>query len=318
MRYFTRQSTLLATLSIGALAFGVSCASTQPSAQLEDARAQYFRAQEYHASKLDQVALHEAREALERAEQAHEEDPGSNQEINLAYIAQRRAQLAMARAGIAFAQNTVEESEQAIRERTENELEATKQAVEQTQETLAAQNEALTDARQQTAEAQAEKTEAQRRAEMAIDRLKDMAQVKEDSRDVVITLEGSLLFLTGKSDLLPIANQRLSEVAATLRDMEGNPQLKVVGHTDSRGSEEMNMDLSRRRAQSVADALSNNGIERHRIEVVAAGESSPTASNDTAQGRANNRRVEIIVVGSPPSQQGSSVTSPQTSPNPQP
>src|SRR5690606_21539125 len=117
MRNFTRHFTPHAALSVSALALGLACASTKPSVQLEDARQQYFRAQEYHASQLDQVALHDAEKALKRAERAHEQDPGSDKEINLAYIAQRRAQLAMARAGIAFAKGTVEQSEQVMKER---------------------------------------------------------------------------------------------------------------------------------------------------------------------------------------------------------
>ena len=84
----------------------------------------------------------------------------------------------------------------------------------------------------------------------------------------------------------------LDRAAAVL---EGNPTVRVeiVGHTDSRGSDEYNQRLSERRAQSVRTYLESKGISANRLSASGRGESSPVASNDTDAGRAQNRRVEL-------------------------
>lgn len=72
-------------------------------------------------------------------------------------------------------------------------------------------------------------------------------------------------------------------------------EAEIIGHTDSRGSEKYNQSLSQQRAQSVADYLYTQGIEESRITVRGEGESKPKASNDTEEGRMENRRVEVII-----------------------
>jgi outer membrane protein OmpA-like peptidoglycan-associated protein len=74
-----------------------------------------------------------------------------------------------------------------------------------------------------------------------------------------------------------------------------NTLIRVEGHTDSRGSNEYNMDLSHRRANAVKNLLVQRGIAGSRIEAVAFGETMPVASNDTEAGRQKNRRVEIKI-----------------------
>ena len=78
--------------------------------------------------------------------------------------------------------------------------------------------------------------------------------------------------------------------------MKKNDGTKVMieGHTDSRGSDEYNEELSQRRAQAVEDALAFRGVDRDRVEAVGKGEGFPVASNDTRAGRQQNRRVEIV------------------------
>lgn len=85
------------------------------------------------------------------------------------------------------------------------------------------------------------------------------------------------------------------EVAAEQLRSNGAARVQVVGHTDSVGGDDYNQKLSERRAQSVADYLSRNGIDATRLEVIGRGESEPVASNDTADGRAQNRRVDLNV-----------------------
>ena len=118
---------------------------------------------------------------------------------------------------------------------------------------------------------------------------------KADTVVKKITLSGDTNFEFNKATLLPSAYPTLDNLAKTMKD-NSNTRWRVEGYTDAVGSDSYNMDLSRRRAQSVVDYLINKGIDRSRLEVVPYGESNPVASNDTPEGRAMNRRVEIKVI----------------------
>ncbi len=87
--------------------------------------------------------------------------------------------------------------------------------------------------------------------------------------------------------------QRLDAAVAQLKTMPEDATIQVTGYTDSIGSEEYNRDLSMRRAQAARDYLVSNGVTENRIVLSGMGESNPIASNDTAEGRAMNRRVEV-------------------------
>ena len=101
-----------------------------------------------------------------------------------------------------------------------------------------------------------------------------------------------------KDKLNSNAQQQLSGFAATVRNSNINPSsVSVIGHTDSTGPESYNQTLSERRANSVADYLSGQGIARRVMQVSGRGESQPVASNKTRDGRAQNRRVDIRVNG---------------------
>lgn len=110
-----------------------------------------------------------------------------------------------------------------------------------------------------------------------------------------ITLRGDTNFEFNKAELLPAAYPVLNELAATMKkNLE--TRWRIEGHTDAIGSDSYNMDLSRRRAESVLNYLLTQGIDRSRIEVLPLGESVPIATNDTQEGRAMNRRVEIKLI----------------------
>ena len=128
----------------------------------------------------------------------------------------------------------------------------------------------------------------------AQDKLAAFAQVKRDQENMIITLNGSVLFKTGESALMPIAQERLIEVANVLVKQKGKP-IVVQGHTDSKGSDEDNMKLSQLRAEAVRTYLVSQGVPDKMIRAQGMGESMPIADNSTPEGRANNRRVEIIV-----------------------
>ena len=114
------------------------------------------------------------------------------------------------------------------------------------------------------------------------------------NRGVVITLSGAVLFASGKSELLAIAKEKLNEVHKVLKD-QGSPKLRIEGHTDSVGSAEENKKLSLARAESVKSHLVSQGYPADRIKAVGLGPDKPVADNTSAEGRANNRRVEMIV-----------------------
>jgi len=98
-----------------------------------------------------------------------------------------------------------------------------------------------------------------------------------------------------KSTIKPDGKRRLDDVVRLMRD---NPNLRIVavGHTDSVGSDAYNMKLGQKRASAVADYLLSEGVSPSRVDVRSEGESRPVASNSTAEGRAENRRVEIIAL----------------------
>jgi outer membrane protein OmpA-like peptidoglycan-associated protein len=113
----------------------------------------------------------------------------------------------------------------------------------------------------------------------------------------VITLSGQVLFVTGKAELLPAAQDQLTVVAKALQDQGEIRPIVVEGYTDSVGSESNNLKLSQDRANAVRNFLISKGLPSDKLSAVGKGKSSPVASNDTADGRANNRRVEIVVAG---------------------
>ena len=112
---------------------------------------------------------------------------------------------------------------------------------------------------------------------------------------MVITLSGSVLFASAKSDLLPDAQVKLGDVAKALGEQDPNAKIVVQGYTDSQGGASFNQDLSQRRAESVRSYLVSHGIASDRVTAQGLGAGSPIADNGSAEGRANNRRVEIVV-----------------------
>ncbi len=111
-----------------------------------------------------------------------------------------------------------------------------------------------------------------------------------------MTMQEDVLFATDSDVLRPAAIERLRPLAGYLR---ANPGVRVAidGHTDSRGTDAHNQDLSERRAQSVREALDDMGVTRARFRVAGHGESNPTATNATAEGMRLNRRVEVTLLG---------------------
>jgi len=112
-----------------------------------------------------------------------------------------------------------------------------------------------------------------------------------------IRIRGSVLFDTAKATILPQSYPLLDEVVQVLKDNPTIGPVRIEGNTDSRGGREYNLDLSERRAKSVLEYLVKHGIQRSRLRTVGYGFDHPVATNDTALGRAKNRRVEFRLLG---------------------
>ena len=297
MERFVR--TFSGTIALSLFSFA-GCAPTIPH-ELADARSAYQHAAGSRASDLSPAELHKAQEALAKAEESWSGDPTSAQTKDLSYVAQRKAQLAEAMAGMELARRqkttadqSISSSEHAIAKRTAGELNQTREQLAESQRNAAKDQQALGAEHQARMDADQRSADADARAKAAQDALAKLAAVKEEERGMVITLNGSVLFPSDQSNLLPEAQTRLNQVAdALLTTKERN--IVIEGHTDSRGSESHNVDLSQRRAESVRSYLVSRGYASERIQAHGIGKSRPATSNDTAEGRANNRRVEIIV-----------------------
>jgi outer membrane protein OmpA-like peptidoglycan-associated protein len=290
---FRNNAALLGLCAATTLAIA-GCASTPPPKELLDARQAYDHARDSAARELVPAQLLAAQQALGSAEQSFADQPDAQRTRDLAYIAQRKAQTAEAQGLLAADQRDKARAQADIERIRQSATARTQAALSQSQQENAAQRQMLAAQGQQLTAEQRARGEAERRARDAIASLEKIAAVKEEARGLVITLNGGVLFATGESALLPIARDRLDEVARALKD---NPYDAIVveGHTDAIGSQQKNDELSRQRAESVRDYLIGQGVEAGQIRAVGIGSRRPVADNKSPEGRANNRRVEIIV-----------------------
>jgi len=239
-----------------------ACATTPPqSSVLEEARTEVSA---LAADPLAQQAagsdLQSARNALQQAEAAQQQKQPIEDVNSLAYLALRDAQAGKARVAEAQARQQIT---QAQSEREKVLLAAREQQV-------------------QSAKAQLSETQQQ---------LADL-KAKQTDRGMVVTM-GDVLFDTGQATLKPGAELTVERLAKFL---VSNPEtrVRIEGFTDNTGSQEFNELLSQRRADAVARALRNQDVPASQLQTVGRGEAFPVASNSTAAGRQQNRRVEIV------------------------
>jgi outer membrane protein OmpA-like peptidoglycan-associated protein len=120
------------------------------------------------------------------------------------------------------------------------------------------------------------------------------AEVRREGEGIVVVFKEQVLFGFDRSDLNDQAKTNLDKLSNVLKKYP-DTDIQIIGHTDSRGAEEYNQGLSRRRATSAANYLNTTGIANSRITTKGMGESDPIATNDTDEGRALNRRVEFVI-----------------------
>jgi outer membrane protein OmpA-like peptidoglycan-associated protein len=255
----------------------VACGSALPPSELVVARESYSNAAKGPASQYRPDTLQDAKEALDTAEKRFDKDGPADSTKYLARVATLKAEQADSDGRTAIAKKQKEDADKKL----EATIDAVRHERQQTKQELAGER--------------SKREELEKKYAQAMNDLKTIAAVKQESRGMVITLSGEVLFASGQSSLLPGAMAKLDEVADALTKSNPESRIVVEGHTDSQGKAAFNEELSFRRAQSVRDYLANHGIASDRISAKGMGSSRPIATNGNPEGRANNRRVEIIV-----------------------
>ena len=292
---FRRYSALgTALLTAGLLS---ACASRAPLPSLEQARSTIERTSADPAvGRYAQLELKEARDALARADQAWDKDHDQTETNHLAYVAERRAEIASntarARDLQAQVQQTGSETDRLrLQARTAEAEQATQRAQDATRNAQLAQQQALS-AEQRAQQQRQAALSAQDRVRALEGQLREL-EAQQTERGLLVTL-GDVLFAFDKAELSAQAAPRMDKLASFLAQF---PDRKVLieGFTDSVGSDRYNLSLSERRAQAARDALVQRGVDRTRIAARGHGKSHPVASNASPEGRAMNRRVEIVI-----------------------
>ncbi len=208
--------------------------------------------------------------------------------------AARAAALMQQQAAQAEAEKSRLAAEQAARAQAEAEAaraaaQVQQQAAQADAERARKQAEDAERARQQ---AETEKGELRKRL---LDQFNSVLQTRDSARGLIVNMS-DVLFDTGKYTLKPGAREKLAKISGIVMAHPGL-NLQVEGHTDSVGSDEYNQTLSEHRASSVRDFLVQQGVPEASVTSRGFGKTQPVASNDTAEGRAKNRRVELVVTG---------------------
>ncbi len=293
----------LHNISLVLAIFGTfGCVPAEPPQDLISARAAYSRASEGPAPTVNPRDMDTARKQLDRAEASFEKHGDSQETIDLSYVALRKVELAEVVARTRQTNQAKNATVDAMHAdetktvaRTSAELARTRSDLASQDAAYNAQGVAYTAQGEALEVEKARRIEAEKRAQQAAADLAQFASVKQETRGMVITLSGGVLFVSAKSDLLPAAQAKLNEVANALIKEDPLSKIVVEGHTDSQGSAPYNQDLSQRRAQTVRDYLVSQGIASDRISAQGFGLTRSIADNNSPEGRANNRRVEIVV-----------------------
>jgi outer membrane protein OmpA-like peptidoglycan-associated protein len=251
----------------------------------DDARAQ-ADADRRAAEERTAKARADADEQLRRRQEA--EQARVQAETAKADAERAKAEAMIAAADAAKARLEADQARQAAVAEQQAAMAQKQAALEQMQ---AAQAEA-DKARQAAARAESDKAEM--RAQL-LSQLNSILQTNDSARGLIVNMS-DVLFDTGSFTLKPGAREKLAKVSGILLAHPGLT-MQIEGHTDSVGSDELNQKLSEQRASSVRDFLGQQGVALSAISAAGFGKTEPVATNDTAEGRQRNRRVEIVVNG---------------------
>ena len=260
----------------------------------EDARAITAKRREEERLAQERQAAAE-REARARALAEEAERARLEAELAAERAARERAEAEAARAAAMVQQQMAQDAAERARW-------AADQAARDNAEAQAARDAALVQGDAARAEAerarlamqQAETEKAQLRARL-LDQLNTILQTRDSARGLIVSMT-DVLFDSGSSTLKPAAREMLAKISGILLGHPGL-RLQVEGHTDNIGSDEFNQQLSERRAGSVQDFLVEQGVRTESVSAQGFGKILPVASNQTAEGRQRNRRVELVVNG---------------------
>jgi outer membrane protein OmpA-like peptidoglycan-associated protein len=256
-------------------------------------RAEQARAAAEQARQQAQEAQQRAEEARQKAEIEAQQRAAAEQQQQLsAQQAQQAQQQAQAEAD---QRKQLEEQQQAAAQAAQQAQQQAEQAQQQAQQ---AQAQAQAEAQQRAAaEQHAQQLEAQQAQmrQQLMSQLNQVLQTRDSARGLIVSMP-DVLFSTASANLKPTARERLAKVAGILIAYP-DIHVQVDGYTDSTGSPLFNQQLSQQRAASVQSYLAQQGVPASSIETQGFGEANPIASNDTASGRQQNRRVELVVSG---------------------
>lgn len=289
-------------LTLALVAPIAGCGTSRPPQQLFDARTAYQQASTAPGASMIGGDLYEARQALDAAEQAFRQEGANDEKTKtLAYVAYRKA---IAAKGKAETVQALEEKRTALAE------------LERFRESQAAMARQQLDREKEGIEMERQRAESERQARVAAEqKVHDaLAQIEglkasQSERGYVLTLPVAIAF-GARNKLTPEGKKRLAEVAQAIKD---DPRsLTIVGHTDATGSKQANKKLSEQRAKAVGDFLVAEGIAETRIKTLGMGSEQPIADNRKPEGRALNRRVEIILEATSESPSGPGPAKPRT------
>jgi outer membrane protein OmpA-like peptidoglycan-associated protein len=273
-----------------------ACAASLPPQDLVSARTAYNRASnDGVTAQVNPSDLDTAHKQLEIAETAFRDNGDTQSTRDQAYLALRRAEYAEVIARTRKTDQATGATVDAMHADEKKTVAGTAAALARSKAELATQDSTIAAGKVALKDEKTRREEAEKRAAQAMADLAKFASVKQEARGMVITLSGSVLFASAKSDLLPAAQLKLNDVANALIKEDPTSKIVVEGHTDSQGGVPYNQDLSQRRAQAVRDYLVSRGIASDRVTSQGFGSSRSIAENTSAEGRANNRRVEIVV-----------------------
>jgi outer membrane protein OmpA-like peptidoglycan-associated protein len=303
---------------VGLLIVAGGCASSAQQraarSQLERAQAAYQQAEaDPNAQRYAQGRLADAQKTLREAEQAKHSD----ERLHLSYLAEKKALLASVTGATGKTEQNMEqlrrETSDVLLQKRDRELKAARtesdmKAREAEQwrrlaEARTKEDEAKARAARQTDDAEAKALAAEQAKAAALANELASLKAQHTDRGMVLTV-GDVLFAPGRAEVGPGAQRSIDKLAEFLRAYPRRNVL-IEGHTDNLGNEDSNIKLSQQRADAVRDLLTARGISPQRIRTKGYGPKFPVVDNDSAAGRQQNRRVEVLVLSEGVSAEGS-------------